>query len=112
HYMDQLRESGIRVLATARPYEAALFVARNDVLCLLARQPLLPDRTGEFLRRVRDANPAAFVVVTVPEAVASEPPSALVDLQLSEPFRYSSLTEALNYAAARQRTGTAPPRTV
>ena len=49
HYMDQLRETGIRILATARPYEAALFVARNDVLCLLARQPqpcLMHQRRG------------------------------------------------------------------
>jgi diguanylate cyclase (GGDEF)-like protein len=113
HYMDQLRESGVRVLATARPYEAALFVARNDVLCLIARQPMLPDRTGEFLRRVRDANPAAFVVVTVPESSACDPQPALADLQLAEPFRYSSLTEALSYAAARQRSGAAPqPRSL
>jgi diguanylate cyclase (GGDEF)-like protein len=111
HYMDQLRETGIRILATARPYEAALFVARNDVLCLVARQPLLPDRTGEFLRRLRDSAPAPFVVVTVPENAPGEPPSPLVDLQLSEPFRYSSLTEALNYAAVRRRSGAPAPRT-
>jgi diguanylate cyclase (GGDEF)-like protein len=112
HYMDQLRETGMRVLATARPYEAALFVARNDVLCLVARQPLLPDRTGEFLRKVRDANACPFIVVTVPEGSPAEPASPLVDLQLSEPFRYSSLTEALNYAAVRQRSGSPAPRGV
>jgi diguanylate cyclase (GGDEF)-like protein len=111
HYMDQLRESGVRVLATARPYEAAIFVARQDVLCLVARQNLLPDRTGEFVRRVRDTS-ACFVVVTVPEGSPAEPPSPLVDLQLSEPFRYSSLTEAINYAVARRRTRAPAPRPV
>jgi diguanylate cyclase (GGDEF)-like protein len=110
HYMDQLRESGVRVLATARPYEAALFVARQDVLCLVARQSLLPDRTGEFLRRVRDSS-SCFIVVTVPESAPPEPASPLADLQLSEPFRYSSLTEALNYAAARRRSAPPPART-
>ncbi len=107
HYMDQLREAGYRVLATARPYEAVLFVTREDVLCVIVREVLLPDRTGDFLRRIHEATSAPFVVLIVGHEPGSGEVEPYADLQIAEPFRYSMLVEALTYATARR----APPPT-
>lgn len=115
HYMDLLRQQGYRVLATSRPYEAVLFIARNPETALLARAALLPDPSGDFLRQIRDLQPHPFLMVAAPPDEVPEKPSPLVDLYLTEPFRYSSLLEALEYAAERSSnfgSGRTPQPTV
>ena len=101
HYMDLLRSRGYRVLATARSYEAVLFVARNRVTAVILRSELLPDPHDDYLRQLRDFSPSPFVVVTAPPDEVPEGNSPLVDLWLAEPYRYSALLEALGYGAER-----------
>lgn len=103
HYMDLLRREGHRVLATSRPYEAVLFVARNPASCLIARLPLLPEPHQDFLRQVRDLSPRLFVVLCSPAGLEPERAEAVADLRLAEPFLYSTLREALEYGAERAR---------
>ena len=102
HFMDLLRDRGYRVLATARPYEAVLFVARNEVDTVLVRASLLPASTEEFLSKLREFKPAPFVVVAgAAEAVPADD-SPLVDLWLTEPYRFSALLEAMEYGQERE----------
>ena len=103
HFMDLLRRRGYRVLATTRPYEAVLFVARNQVTAVILRSNLLPDPAEDFLRQLRDFSPSPFVVVTAPPTEVPDGGSPLVDLWLTEPYRYSALLEALGYGAERCR---------
>ena len=105
HFMDLLRDRGYRVLATARPYEAVLFVARNEVDTVLVRASLLPGSPEEFLGKLREFKPAPFVVVAgATEAVPADD-SPLVDLWLTEPYRFSSLLEAMEYGQERDAVG-------
>ncbi len=108
HYMDLLRRQGIRVLATSRTYEAILFMARHPVTCFVARAALLPGPPEDLLRQVRDLRPRLFVILASPPDGVPEHPSPLVDLHLAEPFRYSTLLEALEYGEERAHAGIEP----
>ena len=111
HFMDLLRDRGYRVLATARSYEAALFVARNQVTAVLLRATLVPDPPEDFLRQLRDFSPSPFIAVTAPGTEIPNVSSPLVDLWLAEPYRFSALVEALDYGTERCRErGMAIPR--
>lgn len=103
HFMDLLRDRGYRVLATSRSYEAVLFVARNQVTAVILRSSLLPDPCDDFLRQLRDFSPSPFIVVTASGSEVPEVPTPLVDLWLSEPYRFSALVEALDYGTERCR---------
>ncbi|NRA97911.1 MAG: GGDEF domain-containing protein [Planctomycetes bacterium] len=103
HFMNLLRDRGYRVLATARSYEAVLFVARNQVTAVLLRSTLLPDPPEDFLRQLRDFSPSPFITVSAPGPDIPNVSSPLVDLWLSEPYRFSALVEALDYGTERCR---------
>jgi diguanylate cyclase (GGDEF)-like protein len=107
HYMDLLRREGFRVLATARPYEAALFLAQHRVVALVLRAHLLPDPPDEFLARVSRFEDRPFVVLTGGPREVPERPPPNVDLCLQEPFLYSSLAVPLGRAV--ESAGIAPP---
>jgi diguanylate cyclase (GGDEF)-like protein len=100
HYVEMLRQHGYRVLRTSQAYEAILFVARNEAASVVVRTALLPPSAEDFLRRVRGFSPSPFIILTGP---LEDVPSTLVDLHLTEPFRYSSLLEALAYGTERCR---------
>ena len=103
HFMDLLRDRGYRVLATSRPYEAVLFTARNEVSTVLVRSSLLPDPADDFLRQLREFKPSPFVVVAATADAEVDSDSALVDLWLAEPYRFSALVEAMEYGHERGR---------
>ena len=111
HFLDLLRERGVHVLATARPHEAALFVARHPVTCLILRSAALQGPIEDFLRPLRDFDLDPFVLVIVPPDGIPPHPSPLVDRYQAEPFRYSTLLETLGYRVERRHAaGTSPPR--
>ncbi len=104
HYMDLLRTQGERVLATSRPYEVMLFVERHRPSGVILRACLLPEPAEDFLRQIRDFPHRPFVILTSQDTTEAEAPRAeLADLRLAEPYRYSTLLEALEYARERQR---------
>lgn len=108
-YAQLLRENGHDVHETRRPYEAALQVAGHEGACLIARETILPSPVDEFLGPVREAQPGCLVVVSCPSSACRARDSALVDLVLPEPFRFSALLEALEYQRERPSGGSPGP---
>lgn len=103
HYLELLREDGWTVLVTSRAYEAALWLARRNVGVFLARDSMLPDSNGEFLRQIRDSHPRPITIVTLPSDEKPGQPESLVDLFLREPFTFEQLTDAVTFGQASDR---------
>lgn len=95
HYVDLLREEGLRVLATARPYEVMAELARHPDAALLVRHAALRDSAVEFLLRARALMERPFVVLTAALSTDLGAASPYVDVTLREPFLYSALRDAL-----------------
>ncbi len=95
HYMDLLRSEGIRVLATARPYDAIAQLARYERSVLLVRHELLGADAADFLRQARALQTEAFILISVGAEVDVSACDSMVDLVLREPYLYSAFKDAV-----------------
>lgn len=103
HYLELLREDGWTVLSTDRPYEAALWLARRQVGVFMARNALLPDSNGDFLRQIRDSHPRPITIIALPSDQKPNQPSSLVDIFLREPFTFQELDDAVAFGQRGRR---------
>jgi diguanylate cyclase (GGDEF)-like protein len=112
HYLDLLREDGLRVLATSRTHEVFAELAKHPTAALLVRAAALREDAMAFFLRARNMMLDPWVILTAGahNDVASTLPC--VDVTLREPFLYSALRDALgcqavaSAASSEERTDT------
>ncbi len=112
HYVDLLREEGLRVLATARPYEVMAELARRPDAALLIRHAALRDSAVDFLLKARALMDRPFVVLTAALSTDLGAATPFIDVALREPYLYSALRDALGCRDLPQLHAAQPaPRT-